>query len=196
MNGNFQSVLPLMRVHVFPVVVHKQPSRSAFAQHAEKFAQGGWGIGPIVGRFDGDGAGEEIGVPGNLFRFPHDEHRIFEARVIAPCAANHLVGNVDTDDAPLRQLLGNQPGQPARAATEVENIVLGSKAHAVQHGQSNRQVILLHALAAALFGPAVELLPKRFGMRPGIRGSFHLPAIVCVCSARSGYIFPSSADGP
>ena len=65
---------------------------------------------------------------------------------------------------PSGNLLGKQAGQPARAAADVENIIFRSKAHAVEHGKDNRQVILLHALAAARFRPAVEFLTKRFGM--------------------------------
>jgi hypothetical protein len=61
-------------------------------------------------------------------------------------------------------LFGDQASEPSGAATEIEDVIFRGQAHAVEHGKDNGQVILLHALAAARFRPAVELLTKRFGM--------------------------------
>ena len=66
---------------------------------------------------------------------------------------------------PSGTLLGEQAGEPAGAAAHVEDIVGGSEVHAVEHGEDDGEMVVLHALAAAGFGPAVELLAEAVVLR-------------------------------
>lgn len=198
MRRDTQNFAPLMSMHVFAVVVDEHPGRAAFAQNAVNFAQSGARIGPVVCSLDGNRVREEVGVPGNFSRLPDDKHGVLEIEVIAAGAANHLVGNIDSDDSPLGHLLGNETSQPTRAAANVEDVIFGAEAHAVEHRKDDGQVILLHALAAAGFRPAVEFLTQRLGMISGIRGLLHLTDEVGDCRDRltSRYMPASSAEGP
>ena len=123
---------------------------------------------------------EEICFPGNLFRLADNEHGVLEAGVVAAGPANHRVRKIHADDAPFGHLLGNETREPARAATNIQNVIFGSEAHAVEHGKDNGEMLLLHALPATRFRPAVEFLTKRFGMNSGIRRCLHLLAIAAL----------------
>ena len=179
--GDGQDFAPLMRMHVFAVIIDEDPGHATVAQDAVNFAQSSARIGPIVGRFDGNRVCEEMGIPGNLFGLADDEHGVFQAEVVAAGASNHLVGNIEADDAPFGHLLGKQTNQPAGATAHVEDVIFGTEAHAVEHRKHDREVILLHALAAARFRPAVKFLTKRFGMNWGIRGCFHPLKMIVYC---------------
>jgi len=197
MRGDAQNFAPLMRVFVLAVVVDEQPSLAPFAQDALNFPQSGEGIRPIIGGFHGDRVVEEVGVPGKFFRLADDEHGVFEIGVAAASAANHLVRNIHAYDSTFGHLLGKQARQPTRAAADIQDIIFGREAHAVEYGKHDRQMILLHALAAARFRPAIKFLAKRFGISSGIGRCFHLPIVAFgLPSSTVGYIPASSAEGP
>src|SRR5215471_9127989 len=117
-----QDSAPLMRVHIFAIVVHEHQGRAAFPQDAVNFAQSGARIRPIIGGLDGNGVREEISIPGDFLRLADDEHGVLEVEVIAAGAANHLVGYIDADDAAVGYLLGNETREPTRAAADVEDV--------------------------------------------------------------------------
>ena len=81
-------------------------------------------------------------------------------KAVAPCDADHLIGNVHANHAAL----GNHPGkaarEPARAATDIQHIVGRPELHLSEDRQRDRQVIPLHALAAPGFRPSIKLFPQ------------------------------------
>ena len=186
-----------MGVFVFAVVVDEHPSLAPLAQDPLNFAQSGKGIGPIIGGFHRDRLVEEAGVPRKFFRLADDEHGVFEIGVAAASAANHLVRNIQAYDPTFRHSLGKQARQPTRAAADIQDIIFGREAHAVQYGKHDRQMILLHVFAATGFRPAIKFLTKRFGISSGIGRCFHLPIVALgPPSSTVGYIPASSAEGP
>ena len=144
----------------------KSPHWWQWIEHAKQFADAGGGIGPVIRGFDGNRVRKEIRFPRNLLDFTSDEHQIVEIRAGAARVANHFVGNVHAHDAALGNEFCQPPGKPAGSATDVEDVVGGSELHFFQDRQGDRQVILLHTLAAAGFRPAVEFLTQGFaGLR-------------------------------
>src|SRR5437588_9568314 len=128
--------------------------------------------------------GEEIRLPRNLLDFAGDEHQISILAAGAPRAANHSLGNVHSHDASPGNMFCQAPRKPARSAPDIEYIVSGCKPHFFEHWQCNGQVLLLHALAAPGFRPALKLFPQHLARlrlrRAWFRriGQLHRPAAV------------------
>src|SRR5258707_14363040 len=57
---------------------------------------------------------------------------------------------------------GEQARRPAGSAAEIQNAVAGPERHHVKNRFGDGQVVALHLLAAAFFGPAVEFELKFF----------------------------------
>jgi len=71
-------------------------------------------------------------------------------------------------------LFSKEAGQPASAATHIQDIIIGPGAHAIEYGKDDGQMLLLHAFAATRFRPAIKFLTKQFGMSLGIRRDAYL----------------------
>ena len=130
---------------------------------------------------------------------PTTRHDVFEIGVAAAGVADHLVGDVDADDAAFGNVLGEQAGEPACAAADVEHVVVRLEPHAVEHGEDDGQVILLHALAAPGFGPAVEFLAELFvlcGFGHGAAAKATTRACGSPAAGEIDYMPVSSAEGP
>ena len=88
------------------------------------------------------------------------EQNIFDVGEIVAGAANHFVGNVEADNAAIGNAFGKQAHEPAGAAADVEDIVLGADTHAVENRQGDGKMAFFHLLAAAGFGPAIEFFAE------------------------------------
>ena len=160
MRWNREIFGPLMAVGIVAEIVDEDGDAAAFGEDAENFGEAARGIGPVVGGFDGDGVGEKIGVPGNFVGTGDYEQNIFDVGEILAGAADHFVGNVEADDASIENAFGEQAREPAGAAANVKDIFVGADVHAVEHGEGDGEMVFLHVLAAAGFGPAVEFFAE------------------------------------
>jgi hypothetical protein len=104
--------------------------------------------------------GEKIRVPGNFVGAGDYEQNIFDVGEILPRAANHFVGNIEAHYATIGNALGQQAHEPAGAAANIQDVVLGVNVHAVKNGQRDGEMMVLHLLAAAGFGPAIEFFAE------------------------------------
>src|SRR5215469_7995289 len=156
---------PLVAMRIVSVVVDPNPRRPAGLQHAKNLADAGGGIGPVIRRLDGNRVREEIRLPGNSLHFAGDKHQVFKMYAVAASVANHFVGNVHAHYAALRNQFSQPPRKPARTASNIENVVRRAELHFLEDRQGDGQVLLLHALPAARFRPAVEFLAQGFGIR-------------------------------
>jgi hypothetical protein len=103
---------------------------------------------------------EKIRIPGNFVRAGDYEQNIFDVGQILSRATNHFIGNIQANHASIGHALGQQAHEPTGAAANIQDIVLGADLHAVKHGQRDREMVILHLLAAAGFGPAIEFFAE------------------------------------
>ncbi len=169
MRGDGELFAPLVAVRVVAVEVDQNPGRAALAQDAEDFAQAARRVGPVVGRLHRDDLGEEVGVPGDFVHTADYKHQVVKIDAGDAGAVNHLVGDVHADDAAFGDALGQHPRKPASAAADVEHVVVGRELHAVERGEDDGKMVVLHGLAAAGFGPAVEFVAKLIAGRHQLR---------------------------
>ena len=156
MRGDREERAPLLAVRIVAIVVDQDPGRSALAQNAIDFFQPRGGIGPVVGRFDGDRVGEEVRFPRNLGRLTNDKEQIVVVQAGPPSPVHHLVRNVHSDDAAFRDQLCKPPRKPAGAAADIQHVVSPPEAHLLEHRQRDGEMLVLHALAAPGLGPAIK----------------------------------------
>jgi hypothetical protein len=160
MGGRGKIFGPLMAVGIVAVIVDEDGGAATFGENAKDFLQAAHRIGPIVGGFDGNPVGEKIRVPGDFVSGGDYEEDIFDFGEILAGAPNHFVGNVEADDAAIWNALGEEADEPAGAAANVEDIVVGADLHAVEDGEGDGEMAFFHLLTAAGGGPAVEFFAE------------------------------------
>src|ERR1700676_727100 len=103
---------PLMAMRIVAIVVHKNPGRPAFTQHAMNFAQAACWIRPVVCRLDRNRSREETRIPRNLVHTADDEHGVLESNVVPSRSTNHSIGNIHANHAAFGHALESSRSSP------------------------------------------------------------------------------------